>query len=421
MRHALAVSALAFVLVSSREALAQQVTSYFDRGANVSVRDRPRPDYDAEGVHLGSFVLLPKITLAESYDDNIFARETNGPSDEITMITPEAQLVSNWTRNSLRLFAKGQYDGYAHYSSQSVFTYSLGAAGTYDLEPETALTASGTLQHLVEARTASGTPQTNRNPIEYDQQDLLLGVSHVFNHLRLQGHLDFDRLDYDDNRGFDGSFLSQAYRNETLFRQTLRADYALSPARAVYIEVEANQQDFRTRAGSLYDRDSNGFQIQAGIDFDLSRLARGNFQIGNLFQDYADRNLRNTSSFGLSGRIEYFPTQLTTLTFAASRQVQDTGLVETPTYVASDVSVRVDHELSRNIILTGRAGYGHDDYTGLQRQDDRYSVALGAVYLINRNWGVNARFERLSQESNGAQRGPRYDDDRLLVALVLQR
>ena len=42
---------------------AQGGNGSYDRGANVSVRQRPRPEYDALGIHTGGFMVYPKMNV----------------------------------------------------------------------------------------------------------------------------------------------------------------------------------------------------------------------------------------------------------------------------------------------------------------------------------------------------------------------
>lgn len=404
------------------QAMAQQVDgNFYDRDRNVGVRDRPRPDYDALGVRAGGFLVVPKLTVGESYEDNIYALETDERSDMITTVSPEIQAFSTWSRNALRFNARLQYENYADNSDESNLTYSFGGSGQLDVDRNTALTGSGSFQHLVESRTVFGTPQSVRSPVEYDQGQLTFTGSHTFNRIRVQGTFDYQNFDFKNNVLFDGTPYPQDFRDENVFREEVRTDYAISPALSAYLDVQLNQQDFTSQSLSLYQRNSTGWQVQAGVDFDITRLARGNFQIGNVSQSYDDPRIGEVSGLGLSGRVQYFVTQLTTLTFTADRSVQNTGLIDTPSFVNTNLAVQADHELLRNLILTGKFSYGLADYEGLDRSDDRYTMSVSGVYLFNRWLGLNFEVSRLSQGSSGAQRGPRYDTDRVMASFVLQR
>lgn len=408
----------------SAEARAQSqgvAAASFARDRNVSVRERPRPEYDALGVHVGAWTVLPKLTLSEGYEDNIYAQETNTTSDNVSTATGEFQAISNWSRNAVRLFGRLQYENYADQSNNSNLTYALGGSGQLDVDRNTFLTAAASYQHQIESRTAAGTLQSVRSPIEYNQSGLDFTGVHTFNRLKVQGSFNYTHFDFENNRLFDGTFFPQDYRDQDVWREGLRTDYALSPSISAYFDIGLNQQTFNQRLVSTYNRDSQGANFQIGVDFDLTRLARGNFQIGSLSQTYDDARIGDVSGFGLSGRIQYFPTQITTVTFSADRSVASSGLIESPSFVVSNFSVMVDHELRRNVILTGRLGILNGDYQGLDRQDTQFTASFGATYLLNRNVGLSLQFARVSQDSSGRVRGPIFDDNRVSLALTLQR
>ena len=57
-----------------------------------------------------------------------------------------------------------------------------------------------------------------------------------------------------------------------------------------------------------------------------------------------------------AANVEWYATPLTTVSFSARRDVEETGAAGAATYLSSDLGLRVDHELRRNIILSGGVG-----------------------------------------------------------------
>src|SRR5688500_12256571 len=76
---------------------------YLERGQRVT--DRPRPELDPLGVNLGGFFLYPRIELDEMFNDNIFATDSGKQTDFITVISPAAELKSNWNNHALNATA----------------------------------------------------------------------------------------------------------------------------------------------------------------------------------------------------------------------------------------------------------------------------------------------------------------------------
>jgi hypothetical protein len=77
---------------------------------------------------------------------------------------------------------------------------------------------------------------------------------------------------------------------------------------------------------------------------------------------------------------------------AATRTTRSARVSGEP-YVTEEYGVRVDHELLRNVILTGAARFGNRDYETIAREDDYNEWELGADYMLNRNAVVRFRYE----------------------------
>ena len=69
-----------------------------------TVRDRPRPDYDPNGIRLGAFNLFPALLFDVAFDDNIRAVPKDSDvyfDDTIFVVVPELALESDWSRHEL--------------------------------------------------------------------------------------------------------------------------------------------------------------------------------------------------------------------------------------------------------------------------------------------------------------------------------
>jgi hypothetical protein len=110
---------------------------------------------------------------------------------------------------------------------------------------------------------------------------------------------------------------------------------------------------------------------------------------------------------------------LTTVTLTGTRDIQDSAVLGAAAYVSSNVRARVDHELLRNVILTGQVGWGKDEYTGIVREDERKSAGLAASYLINRTVGVSATYDYQEQKTKKGI-GNNFKDNKVGVTLTVQ-
>jgi hypothetical protein len=413
-----------------------QAESNFARDRNVAVRERPHPEYEAAGIREGGFLVFPRIEADVEYDDNIFATPTNKTSDTIWRLKPEISAVSQWSRHSLRFSAGLATDGYSQHSSENTTDWNVAADGRLDFAGRANVSGGLSFARLTEPRTSSnqatggafgaGSPA---KPVEYDLAMGNIGWTKEFNRLKLGLRGDWSRYDYHDVPLVGGGILDEDLRDRTITALTARSDYAISPATAIFFEVSSNDRKFRvTPPAPQLKQDSSGYEVLTGVNFELGHLARGEVGVGYLRQNYKAAGNADISGAGFRGKLEWFPSQLTTVTFRSARSVEDSGVVGltglTGGYLFTDTGVSIDHELRRNIILNGAVSYTNSDYKQIDRTDNRLLWTVSATYLMNRRVGINAGFSSLHQDSHGTAPlfllGNKFTDNKLGASLILQ-
>jgi len=219
-----------------------------------------------------------------------------------------------------------------------------------------------------------------------------------------------------------GAFVLEQDQDRTEWAESVRAEYAYSLDTALFVSGALNQRSYRLQPpASFLNRDASGFTLTAGARLDLTHLMRGEFQVGYLKEDYTSHVFSSVSGLSLDGRVNVFVTPLTTVVVTADRSVGDAADPRSSGYVTTNGGIEVDHELRRNVILMGRVFAAHDDYRGIDRADDRWSVRVGGNYLINRNLGVSLYFDHIDISSSGVDRLNGYQVNQVLLSLVLQR
>jgi uncharacterized protein (PEP-CTERM system associated) len=111
-------------------------------------------------------------------------------------------------------------------------------------------------------------------------------------------------------------------------------------------------------------------------------------------------------------------TQLTTVTFEASRTIEETTLSGAAGALSSDAQLTVDHELLRNLIVSAGARFNYIDYEGISREDDIAGLGLGATYLINRYFNAGLRYSFTARDSNVANAD--YETQSALLTITAQ-
>lgn len=419
----LAAAPQAFAQVGGGQANVQEVTdSFFARDRNTSVRERPRADYQASGIPAGGFDLFPRLTADAEFNDNIYAAASGfKESDTVFRIRPEIALRSNWNVHQLGAYARAGFNRFMDNSGENTEEYGFGANGRLDVVRGSNLYAGVDYQKLTEPRTAPQAPTATVKPTEYTLLGGNVGGVHEFNRLRVSGRFDYSDFDYDNNVLRNGAALLQDDRDRQVISGSARAEYAVSPATAFFVAGRLNERDYRlARGADGFNRDSNGYAATAGVNFDVGAAARGEIEVGYMNQTYDDARFVDTSGLALAGRVEWFPSDLTTIGLSATRSIEEATVAGASGFLSTGGGVQIDHELLRNLLLNGAASYTQDKYRGVDRNDKRTAASAGATYLVNRAAALSLTYSYYRQNSTGLAGSTDYNVNKLLLSLILQ-
>jgi len=417
-----AEAAFAQTAGSAGESIASApISTNFARDRNVSVRARPRAEYEALGGHVGAFMLYPRLMVTGEYDDNIYALSTNKLSDEILRLQPELTLTSNWSRHQLTAYGRSTFHRYNSYSGEDSDEWTAGLNGRLDIRRDWNASVNLEASRLTEPRTATSTQVDSVVPIQFETERANFTMVKEFNRLRLTGKVDYKDVDFNDGRSVTGARVEQDDRDKQETEGTVRAEYAISPDTAFFVQFAANKRNYDTPVPGLgAERDSDGYEVLAGANFELSALVRGDVGVGYLAQNYDSPIFDDISGLGLRGQVEWFPTQLTTVTITGQRQVLDAGITNAAGYISTSAAAQVDHELMRNLIVTGQISYAKDDYKDFPRDDKHFRFGASGTYLLNRMVGVTVGYSYYKETSSGLAAGPDYKVNKVGATVTLQ-
>ena len=238
--------------------------------------------------------------------------------------------------------------------------------------------------------------------------------------MRLVGTGGVQVYDYQNGVSVSGAVVPQDTRDQTTTTASLRADYAVSPATAVFVQVEGNQRRFDSGDPLTPIRDSEGYNVLAGANFELGSLMRGDVGVGFISQKFDNPLYGSLDGFSGRARLEYFVTPLVTLGLNANRSVVDSGIVGSAGILTTRVEGTADYEFRRNVIVEGRLGALVEEFDTLDRDNDTYYAGLRATYLMNRSLGITGSYAYEARRSSGTDAINDYDAHRLILSLVLQ-
>ena len=413
---------LGLAMATGAAAAQDETESLFRRDRNVSVMERPRPEYTTPPIQIGAFLFSPTLDLDARYNDNIFASEDNRRSDFVGVVNPRLSVGTTWSRHGLALDAGMLRREYADFPEESVWNFSLDGRGRIDIVRDTFVEIGASHAALTEARTTAGAANLAVRPVEYDQTGLSLDGEREFGRFRVRAGTGWRQFDYTDAVQSDGTPLDQDFRDRDVMLYSLRGDYAVSPGTAVFARLRANRNRYDLAPPLVeFNRDSSSYAADMGADFEIGGLARGAVGLGYAWQDHDDPALSGIEGVSADARVEWFPTQLTTVTALASREITESAIAESGGFIGSSAGVTVDHELLRNLILSAGVSVAKDRYSGIDREDRRWSATGSAIWLVNRHVGLRASYSYADQESTGIDGNQDYRRNIVGLGVVLRR
>lgn len=390
----------------------------FGRDRNVGVLERRRPDYTPEPIHVGTLELLPRMAVGVGYDDNLYAQPDDEIGDAYVRIRPRLSLVR--PSPDLRLSLDGELDllRYADRSSENATQYSVNAGALYTISKSDTLNL--TLRHgrYSQERVSPDSPTQASRPVRFDLSGGTATYTHVFNRLRVRGVVDLENRNYGDSVTPDGDEIDQDFRDHTIYTGTAIGEYALSPSVALFVAGSVNKRDYRERIGPVAARDSRGFDLAAGASFELGRKARGSLRLGYLHQDYRPAEFEDVSGFLVRGELAYFLTPLVTITGTVDRGIRETGVNGATGFLATNMTLRADYELLRNLIISAGGELEKRDFNNIDRQDDRWTWRGSASYLVSKRMALRLDLQRRTQSSRGVTAGREFADNRVSVGFT---
>ncbi len=394
----------------------------FDRGRNVGVLQRERPEYQAVGIPLLSFTLYPKIETGIGFSDNAYQVAGGSVSDGFVNLSPSVTASSNWGVHQLTLDANYRARRYFSETPRNENNYSVGANGRLDITRSWTLDAQLRTARSTEPRASAASPQDAAESVQYRQTSGGLGTT--FNGARIRGQItgNFDRVTFDDVRTFAGGTLNQSNRDQTVLRTTARGEYAISPDTSLFAQVGYTDTQYdELLAFGVANRDSKEVNILGGATFDLSALIRGAIGIGYIDRRYDAPIYRNLSGLSAEAKVEYFPSQLTTVGLTVRRTVQDSYFFNSSGYFATAAALRIDHELLRNFLLNAQVAYEVDDFAENAGTINIFRVSGGGRYLLNREFGLGFVIGHDKRSGDGPGQTNTFGETRALISAIFQR
>lgn len=420
----LCLMSVAICAISASTAVAQG-NNFYSRDKYEAVMDRAQPEFDPEPVRLGAFLVRTRGDVSVTATDNVFAAPDNEESDVIARVGGSVSANTNWSAHEVGVDVSVHRNEFLDQDTESNTELRATLRGRLDVTRELSMGGSIFAENLTEPRTAYVGGLGTDAPVEYTRQGASVDANYQNDRVRWYNTAALFKEDFENSRAAGtGLPIDQSFRDRTVTEGRSRLSYAVSPDLAVFTQVGYVGSDYRTTqiiGGQERSRDSTGLTLAGGVDFELSALLRGDVAVGYFREERDDNAFDDVSGLYVDGRVQWFPTRLTTVSFNAGRGVVDIGAFESPSVTETVGGVRVDHELRRNIILSGFAQLASYDYDEVDRKDENLELSLRTIYKMNKRVHLEAFVSRLDRDVSGTAvfGDPSYGVNQIGIALKL--
>ena len=364
-----------------------------------------------KGIRAGAFTIEPKLTVGTAYSDNIFATKRNKESEWITTVNPEVDVVSGWSRHSLKLNTGLNAGFHASESGEDYVDANIRVDGRIDVRRESFMRAWVGFDRLHEERGSPDVSGAWDEPAVYYRTTGNMSYHHGFNRFSLTAGGGVSRYDYKSVALREGGSQNLSIRDRNVYNLNARMAYELHPD--IYPFITASY-DWRRYDKSEARRDSQGYRIGAGTGFGITRVISGEVFAGYLSQDYDDREEITGLWYGMS--LLWDVTPMTTIKARAESSVMETSRRDSTGIKSAQAGISIDHELLRNLLLGAFMDYERYEYKGENITDDYYTLGPSVTYLWNRYLSAKAQFSHRARNSNRSER--EYKENRFSMSIT---
>ena len=230
-----------------------------------TVTQRPRPELDPLGLHVGDFFWFPRAEVDETYNSNIFATPSPTLSDLITVLQPSFDLLSSFPQNALNLHGGAATQFYAGHPAQNTQDGFVGTDGRLDVDAGSSFYGSAEAAHLHIPRTSTNSPSDAAQPVTYWLYTANAGYRQTGLRFGYQADIAVQNTQYNAVPAVGGGILPQSPSDTTISQAALRGSYELVPDYLGYIRAAGNLTDYTHTIPGGVRFNSTGYRADLGL------------------------------------------------------------------------------------------------------------------------------------------------------------
>jgi hypothetical protein len=374
--------------------------------------------YAAQGLNTGGLRLYPELEISAFTTSNVAKSATKRNADIGLELKPTLRFESQWSRHSWTGSASADVLRYGKSADLSTLTGSAETAFRLDIRRTTHadFTASYILNQSGSEN--SQVPSSAASPRRDHNFKTSAALTHDFGGVEAIAKLALSRSLYEDVALVGGGIENNTDRNYWEPTLSLRGSFGQNnaPLRP-FIEAAYNPRYHDQKLDRHnQDRNSQGLSLTAGVTIAEGPLWTGEVGATLLHRTYADGALAAETTFGVSGHLQWKPTELTTIDATSDISQSETSTTNISAIPSWNAGLTLTQSLRENLDVVAGANIGlQSQSTGT---DTTTSAKLGLNYKLNPNVVAGVSYQ--GTWFNSAAAGSDYNDQRLMTSVILR-
>ena len=365
---------------------------------------------EPRNVQAGPFYIAPTLDVAARYVDNLFRLDEDKKSTWVTEYTPK---LLTWLQDGNNTYSLSYQLEDSHYASSHDDDFTDHRANLdlhHEFNVRNVLNINGEYYDGHEERgtglTEGEIAELIDEPVEYESNRI--GGDYTYGNRLSRGRLELAARTV--------SYEYKNFRNFTRFRDRDADTYGatffwkIGPKTDALLEVRAIDNDYDKvnpldSAGTL---DSEEMNYLVGLSWDATAKTTGSIKVGAYDREYDSSGRSDDDGFQWEVDVTWKPRTYSSINLNTRRVSQETNglgdFIDT-----SEYAVAWDHKWTLRSRTRMSFLYGDDDYSGVERSDDRIELEASFSHELKRwlDLGFGYRFEQ--RDSNARSLGESLD------------
>lgn len=346
-----------------------------DGGSNDVIADDSAP-----GIRLGTLTLRPSVY--QGIQSQRRGDQVSTESRTYLSTTVRGTLESDWSRHALRVSGEGQLE-------RNIAGKTIAEKPRAMIDADLRLDLGNDIEaHILAGYDFQSEDVTSPNALSGVQSqgrehrfNLGTTVQKQFGPLRTLGGVSLERAVYTDAKDTNGAAISLKDRDRSSGTVRARVGYELSPALIPFLELSAGatRYDQKVDQGG-YERSSETLAAKVGVEFDRGEKLSGEFALGYMRRDFADRRFRTLDAFSVDATANWSPQRGTDVHVSLRTAFDDFASGDKGGWTSYKLETGLTHQLRRDLVarLTSQIEYRDADNV------TDYINTVGLTYAINR-------------------------------------